>query len=196
VHGGGEQVGQPHAEEHRPGRAEPLQRGHLAGGGGDIDQRRTVSGDQRGHGRVLHPGGVDHDVNIGQRSSHGSSVGEVNHPVGPCGVPAGGDGDVAAGPKMPDDPGADGAVYPSTKALTRGPLVHRCNQKCGGVPGLRALTAWCGIGGKTPSAHSAVTWADVVVAPEDIAGVVGPFYRHQALAGGRRVDGCQVGPGY
>ena len=30
-----------------------------------IDQRRLVPRDQRGHGRVLHSGGVDHDVDIG-----------------------------------------------------------------------------------------------------------------------------------
>jgi hypothetical protein len=71
------------AEEHGPGRVESLQRGDVAAGGGDIDERRTLIGDQLGRGRVFHSGGVDYDVDTAQSRPQGAGVSEINHPVGP-----------------------------------------------------------------------------------------------------------------
>lgn len=68
MHGGGEQVGQSggqaHAQEDGLRQVEPLQRGDVAGCGGDVDER-DVTSDLRHEVRVLQAGRIDYRIHVG-----------------------------------------------------------------------------------------------------------------------------------
>lgn len=104
----GKAWGEPYADEQGLWRVKTLQRGDVAGAGGDVDERYAVSRDLHWQGETLQSGCVDHNVHIRKRTSEraAGTLTRIDHAVGTCGIATCGLRNVAGRPQLCDDPRA------------------------------------------------------------------------------------------